>query len=79
MALNAGTLEAALQPEIKTQMAALFTISGTFGADALDKFATAMATAIANKVVDHIKTNAVVSGSVTSGSGAGGAITGTVG
>lgn len=56
---------------IKTQLAGLFTITD----DAtLDKFAQA----VANAVVTHIQAQALVTGTVTSGAGSGGAVTGVV-
>jgi hypothetical protein len=67
--LSQASLATKIQAEIIAQ----------FGAPAdaatLQKFANA----IAKAVVDEIQANALVSGTVTSGAGAGGAVTGTVG
>lgn len=60
-----GVLIAALQPEIKAQIEAIFTIEDVaFSGSALDRFATALATAIANKVIPHVINNSVVKTSV---------------
>lgn len=75
MALNATTLATNLKSEISSQLQGVFTITDT---SVLDKFAQALSTAIANKVVAHIQSAALVTGTVTSGPGSGGAVTGTV-
>lgn len=69
MPLSAATLSAAIKTEIEN-------IAGIDIIDEaeLERFTDALATAI----VDHITANALVTGTVTSGAGAGGAVTGTV-
>lgn len=76
MAMNATTLAGALKPEIKSQIATLFGGVPLAGAVNLDQFAEAMAKAIANKVVDHIQTFAVVT--VNGVQGGIGSATGTI-
>ncbi len=56
MALNAGTLAAALQPDLKSAFLAV----GAANNAALDTFMAGLATAIASKVVAHIVSSGVV-------------------
>lgn len=69
MALTQASLATKIQAEIIAQFGA------PADAGTLQKFANA----IAKAVVDEIQANAIVTGTVTSGMGAGGAVTGTVG
>lgn len=59
MALDADRLKTALTPEIESQMRSLLTLGGT-PYPQLSNFAEALATAIANKVVEEIIDNAEV-------------------
>lgn len=68
MALSSSSLKS----KLKVEIAALFSITDQA---TLDKACEA----IAKAVVEEIQTNAVVTGTVTSGIGAGGSVTGTVG
>ena len=65
--------EAGLKAEIKSSLLAVF--GAAEDDEKLDDFCQAMADAI----VGYIQANAVVTGTVTTGMGAGGAVTGTVG
>lgn len=78
MPMTGAGMKAVLKPAIKTQLESQYQIVAGFGAGELEKFAEALATAIGNQVVSYIQANALVSGTVTSGNGAGGAVTGTV-
>lgn len=73
MPMNAATLEASLQPQIKTQMKIFLeadytgigddhTLGGFTFDDYLTKFSQAMAKAIAQEVVAHIQANALAVG-----------------
>lgn len=76
MSLDATTLAAALEPTLKTA----FVACGAADNATLDAFMANLASAIAGAVVDHIKSNAVVSGTATGamGGGPGVPIVGTV-
>jgi len=65
--------KAALSTKIQTEIIAVF--GAADDASKMKDFADALAKAI----VDEIKANALVTGTVTSGAGAGGTVTGTVG
>ena len=65
MTMSKPGLKSELQPEIKAKLEALFSIVPGLGDQWLTDFSDAMAEAIANKVIDHITANAVVT-SVTS-------------
>lgn len=69
MPLTQASLATKIQAEIIAQ----------FGAPADAAILQKFANAIAKAVIDEIQANAVVTGTVTSGAGAGGAVTGTVG
>lgn len=69
MALTQASLATKIQAEIIAQ----------FGAPADSSVLLKFANAIAKAVVDEIQANAVVTGTVTSGAGSGGAVTGSVG
>lgn len=68
MPMNAGTLKSDIKGEIKTALQAQFTIVDL---TMLDKFADAVAQAVADKVVAHIQTNAQVTTSCGAGPGTG--------
>ena len=79
MALDSAVLKGDLKPEIEAQMRSLLNLGSTPYPD-LTKFADALATAIATKVVAHIKSNAELDNAKFSGSygvtgGSGGTVT----
>jgi hypothetical protein len=67
MALSASTLQSALQPGIKNAIVSQFGAAGD--ESKLDKFASALAQAIAEAVVAHVKMADVVPGSFTTSQG----------
>lgn len=77
MPMNGPDLATALKPVIEAQLTLLLDPE-IVDPVRLAAFATAMANAIGLTTVTYIQANALVSGSVTSGLGAGGSITGTV-
>ena len=77
--MNGAALAAALKPVIVSNVKANYTVRATIGDAELDKFAQALSQALGTTIVSYIQSNALVSGTVTSGSGSGGSITGTVG
>lgn len=78
MPLNGAALSSALQPVIEAQIRANYTIVAGFGDAEVAKFAKALADALGPTLVTYITANALVTGTVTSGAGSGGNVTGTV-
>jgi len=76
MPLQPSVLDAALAPAIKANIQSFFDIQDQ---SILTQFCNAVSGAIATQVILHIQQNALVTGVVTSGAGAGGTVTGSVG
>ena len=65
MAMTGSGLKALLKPRIETEIRNSYTIVAGFGDAELAKFCEALATAIANEVVDYIKANAQIVGTAS--------------
>ena len=60
-----AVLEAALSPEIESQLRAVFQVENiTFSNEVITKFSKAIANAVALKIIPHITANAVTKTSV---------------
>lgn len=69
MALNSATLKAAIKPDLEQKMRTYILAGDMTPYPELTNFCEAVAESLANKIVDHIKTNAELDNATCSGTG----------